>query len=96
MQILRFPLVVTILTLVGGACTPGPATPYTLPSGFIADTPDDIGLTVFDLKGKPMAELRTLSSRHLRGLFIRARSHCEVKREKTGSTRRSGCPDWRV
>lgn len=60
MQILRFPLVVTILTLVGGACTPGPATPYTLSSGFIADTPDDIGLTVFDLKGKPITELPTL------------------------------------
>ncbi len=33
--------------------------PNPLPVGFVADTPDDLGLTLFDLAGNPLGEWRT-------------------------------------
>jgi hypothetical protein len=40
------------------APTPSPQ-PNPLPVGFVADTPDDLGLTLFDLAGNPLGEWRT-------------------------------------
>ncbi|MBU2611515.1 MAG: right-handed parallel beta-helix repeat-containing protein [Chloroflexi bacterium] len=47
-----------LVTPTEAALTPSPQTNL-LPVGFVADTPDDLGLTLFDLAGNPLGEWHT-------------------------------------